>query len=220
MVSPDDIFESFGADTLRVYEMAMGPLDASRPWRSDDIVGAHRLLQRAWRALIDEATGELVVTDDPPAPDTRRILHRTIAAVTDDYGSLRFNTAIARITELVNHITKAGVCERETAETLAMLLAPLAPHLGEEMWERLGYLPSIGFESFPQADPTELVDDMVTLVVQVNGKVRDRVEVANDADAASIEATALALPRIVELLNGAAPRKVISRPPALVNIVI
>ncbi|MEY2469915.1 MAG: leucyl-tRNA synthetase, partial [Actinomycetota bacterium] len=220
MVTPDDIFESFGADTLRVYEMAMGPLDASRPWRSDDIVGAHRLLQRAWRAVVSEATGEVVVTDDAVAPETRRVMHRTIAAVTDDYDSLRFNTAVARITELVNHVTKSGVCERETGETLALLLAPLAPHLAEEMWAQLGHDPSIGFASFPVADPAELVDDTVTLIVQINGKVRERTEVANDADAATVEAAALALPRIVELLNGAEPRKVISRPPALVNIVV
>ncbi|HVT78967.1 MAG TPA: class I tRNA ligase family protein, partial [Acidimicrobiales bacterium] len=219
-VTPDEIYASYGADTLRVYEMAMGPLDASRPWRSDDIVGAHRLLQRAWRAIVSETTGELVVTDDAIAAETRRVLHRTIAAVTDDYANLRFNTAVARITELVNHITKVAVCERETAETLALLLAPLAPHIAEELWTKLGHAPSIGFESFPVADPAELVDDTVTLVVQVNGKVRERVEVASDADAATIEATALALPRIVDLLNGNAPRKVITRPPALVNVVV
>jgi leucyl-tRNA synthetase len=219
-VTPDEIYASYGADTLRVYEMAMGPLDASRPWRSDDIVGAHRLLQRAWRAMIDEATGDVIATDAPIAPETRRVLHRTIAAVTDDYANLRFNTAVARITELVNHVTKTGVCERATAETLALLLAPLAPHVAEEMWAKLGHEPTIGFADFPEADPAELVDDTVTLVVQVNGKVRERVEVPNNADAATIEATALALPRIVELLNGNAPRKVITRPPALVNVVI
>ncbi|MEY2424702.1 MAG: leucyl-tRNA synthetase, partial [Actinomycetota bacterium] len=111
-VTPDEIYASYGADTLRVYEMAMGPLDASRPWRSDDIVGAHRLLQRAWRAMVDESTGEVIVADTPVAADTRRVLHRTIAAVSEDYDNLRFNTAVARITELVNHVTKAGVCER------------------------------------------------------------------------------------------------------------
>jgi leucyl-tRNA synthetase len=219
-VTPDEIYASYGADTLRVYEMAMGPLDASRPWRSDDIVGAHRLLQRAWRAMVDEATGDLIVTDDAVVPETRRILHRTIAAVSEDYDNLRFNTAVARITELVNHLTKAGACERETAETLALLLAPLAPHIAEEMWAKLGHEPSIGFVSFPVADPAELVDDMVTLVVQVNGKVRERVDVAANTDEATLEATALALPRIVELLNGNAPRKVIVRPPALVNVVV
>jgi leucyl-tRNA synthetase len=219
-VTPDEIYASYGADTLRVYEMAMGPLDASRPWRSDDIVGAHRLLQRAWRAMVDEATGEVVVAEQPVAPDTRRVLHRTIAAVSDDYDNLRFNTAVARITELVNHVTKVGVCERETAETLALLLAPLAPHIAEEMWQRLGHAPTIGFAAFPVADPAELVDETVTLVVQVNGKVRERVEVAADADAATVEAAALALPRIVELLDGNPPRKVIARPPSLVNIVV
>ncbi|HUR77352.1 MAG TPA: leucine--tRNA ligase [Acidimicrobiales bacterium] len=219
-VTPDEIYAQYGADTLRVYEMAMGPLDVSRPWRSDDIVGAHRLLQRAWRAMVDEASGAVVVSDDPIAAESRRILHRTIAAVTEDYDNLRFNTAVARVTELVNHVTKAGVCARETAETLALLLAPLAPHIAEEMWQRLGKQPSIGFASFPVADPAQLIDDTVTLVVQVNGKVRERVDVAAGADAATLEATALGLPRIVELLNGTAPRKVIVRPPALVNVVV
>jgi leucyl-tRNA synthetase len=219
-VTPDEIYASYGADTLRVYEMAMGPLDVSRPWRSDDIVGAHRLLQRAWRAMVDEASGAVIVTDDQASPDTRRVLHRTIAAVSEDYDNLRFNTAVARITELVNHVTRLGVCERETAETLALLLAPLAPHIAEEMWQQLGRDASIGFVAFPEADPAELVDDTVTLDVQVNGKVRERVEIDAGADAATIEATALALPRIVELLNGGAPRKVIVRPPTLVNVVV
>jgi leucyl-tRNA synthetase len=177
-------------------------------------------LQRAWRAIVSESTGELVITDDAIDAESRRVLHRTIAAVSDDYDALRFNTAVARITELVNHITKTGVCARETAETLTLLLAPLAPHIAEELWSRLGREPTIGFVPFPVADQAELVDDTVTLVVQVNGKVRERTEVSADADAASVEAIALALPRIVEFMAGAAPRKVISRPPTLVNIVI
>jgi leucyl-tRNA synthetase len=219
-VTPDDMYASYGADTLRVYEMAMGPLDASRPWRSDDIVGAHRLLQRAWRAIIDEVTGEVIAKDEPMDAETRRVLHRTIAAVSADYENLRFNTAVARITELVNHVTKTGICVRDTAIPLVLMLAPLAPHIAEEIAERMGHQGTIGFQSFPEADPAELVDDTVTLVVQVNGKVRDRTEVTSAADAASIEAIALALPRIVELLEGAEPRKVITRPPTLVNIVL
>jgi leucyl-tRNA synthetase len=219
-VSPDQMYESFGADTLRVYEMAMGPLDVSRPWRSDDIVGAHRLLQRTWRAIIDEATGAVIAKDEPIDAETRRILHRTIAAVTEDYENLRFNTAVARITELVNHITKTGVCVRDTAIPLVLMLAPLAPHICEEIAQRMGHDGTIAYQGFPVADPAELVDDTVTLVVQINGKVRDRVEVSADADAATVEAAAMALPRIAELIDGQTPKKVIARPPTLVNIVL
>ena len=219
-VTPDEIYDAYGADTLRVYEMAMGPLDVSRPWRSDDIVGAHRLLQRAWRAVVDEFTGELRVTDATPVAETRRVMHRTIAAVADDYAALRFNTAVARITELVNHVTKSGACEREVADTLVLLLAPLAPHVAEELWSRLGNAPSVGWAAFPTADPAELVDETVTLVIQVNGKVRDKIEVATDIDAATAESLALASARVKELLNGGEPRRVIARPPNLVNVVI
>ena len=219
-VTPDEIYESYGADTLRVYEMSMGPLDQGRPWNTRDIVGSHRLLQRVWRAVVDEASGDARVVDEPPDPATAKALARTIAGVADDYGALRFNTAVAKVHELVNHVTKTGVCHRPVAEALALLLAPLAPHLAEELWARLGHPPSIGKQAFPTADAALLVDDTVTLVVQVNGKVRDRVEVATTITAAEAEALALASAKVVELLAGGTPRKVISRPPSLVNVVV
>ena len=131
-----------------------------------------------------------------------------------------FNTAVAKVHELVNHVTKAGTCPRAVGEALALLLAPLAPHLAEELWSRLGHPPSVGLQVFPVADPALLVDDTVTLVVQVNGKVRDRVEVATSITAEEAEAAALASPKVQELLAGGAPRKVIARPPSLVNVVL
>jgi leucyl-tRNA synthetase len=219
-VTPDEIYELYGADTLRVYEMSMGPLDMGRPWSSTDIVGAQRLLQRAWRAVVDEDSGELRIADGEPDAETRKVLHRAIAGVGEDYAHLRFNTAVAKLTELVNHVTKTGTCTREVAEDMTKLLAPLAPHIAEELWSRLGHEPSIGWESFPEADPALLVDDTTTLVVQVNGKVRDRLDVPVTITAEEAEAAALASDKIQELLAGGAPRKVVVRPPGLVNVVI
>jgi leucyl-tRNA synthetase len=219
-VTPDEIYEEYGGDTLRVYEMSMGPLDMGRPWNTRDIVGAHRLLQRAWRAVVDEETGEPRVHDEPVDPATAKVLARVVDGVAGDYAGLRFNTAVAKIHELVNHVTKAGTCPRPVAEALALLLAPLAPHLGEELWALLGHQPSVGRQPFPVADPALLVDDTVTLVVQVNGKVRDRVEVATTITAEEAEAVALASAKVVELLAGGTPKKVVARPPTLVNVVL
>ena len=219
-VTPDEIYEAYGADTLRVYEMSMGPLDMGRPWNTRDIVGAHRLLQRAWRAVVDEATGAVRVIDEPADAPTARVLARTIAGVAADYGALRFNTAVAKINELVNQVTKAGRCPRRVAEALALLLAPLAPHVAEELWSRLGCEPSVGRQPFPTPDPALLVDDTVTLVVQVNGKVRDRFEVATSITAEEAEAVALSSTKVLEVLAGGAPRKVVTRPPSLVNVVV
>ncbi len=219
-VTPDEIYDEYGADTLRVYEMSMGPLDMGRPWNTRDIVGAHRLLQRAWRAVVDDGTGQARVVDDPPDPATAKVLAHAVHGVGEDYAALRFNTAVAKVHELVNHVTKAGSCPRQVGEALALLLAPLAPHLAEEMWTRLGHAPSIGRQAFPQADPALLVEDTVTLVVQVNGKVRDRIEVTPTITAEEAEAMALTSAKVVELLAGGTPKKVVTRPPRLVNVVV
>jgi len=142
-VTPDEIYEEYGADTLRVYEMSMGPLDMGRPWNTRDIVGAHRLLQRAWRAVVDEASGEVRVVDEEPDPATARVLARTVHGVAEDYAALRFNTAVAKVHELVNHVTKAGSCPRRVGEALALLLAPLAPHVGPARPRSLGGPPAL-----------------------------------------------------------------------------
>ena len=191
-VAPDDIYDDYGADTLRLYEMAMGPLDASRPWETRDVIGMYRFLQRVWRNLIDEETGT-VRTDLPPCDDTTtRLLHRTIDGVRADMGELRFNTAIAKLIELNNHLTKLGGCPAEVAEPFVQLLAPLTPHVAEELWALLGHTATITYEPFPTVDPQWLVDDVIELPVQVNGKVRSRIVVAADADDATVQAVALA----------------------------
>jgi leucyl-tRNA synthetase len=221
-VAPDEMYEQYGADTLRLYEMAMGPLDASRPWETQAVVGMYRFLQRVWRHLVDEETGELRVTEVPADDDTRRLLHKTIDGVRADMGALRFNTAISKLIELNNHLSAHGArrgTPREVAEPLVLMLGPLAPHLADELWGRLGHPETSAYEPFPVADPTLLVDDTVEYPIQVNGKVRSRVVVAADADEHAVRAAALDDARIKELLGGADPRKVIVVPGRMVNIV-
>ncbi|TDC20842.1 leucine--tRNA ligase [Streptomyces sp. 8K308] len=219
VVSPDDICASYGADTLRLYEMAMGPLDVSRPWETRAVVGQYRLLQRLWRNVLDEATGEVTVVDAEPTEDTLRAMHKAVDGVRQDLDGLRFNTAIAKITELNNHVTKLAEVPRPVAEALVLLIAPLAPHIAEELWRRLGHETSVTRADFPVADPAYLVDETVTCVVQIRGKVRARIEVEPAIADADLEARALAEPAVVAALGGAGIRKVIVRAPKLVNIV-
>jgi leucyl-tRNA synthetase len=220
-VTPDEICAEYGADTLRLYEMAMGPLDVSRPWDTRAVVGQYRLLQRLWRNVVDEATGEVTVTDAEPAEETLRALHQAIQGVAGDMAGLRFNTAVAKITELNNHLTKAGgPVPRSIAEPLVLLVAPLAPHIAEELWRRLGHTESLVHQPFPVADPELAQDPAVVCVVQIKGKVKARLEVPPTISEAELEAQALADPAVVAALGGAAVRKVIVRAPKLVNIVV
>ena len=219
-IAPDELCELYGADTFRLHLMATGPLDASRPWETRDVVGMHRFLQRLWRNLIDEETGEPVVTDAPADDDTRRQLHRTIDFVRTEIEGLRFNTAIAKLIELNNHLTKTGVTPREVAEPLVLMLAPFAPHIGEELWRRLGHDDTVTYVPFPEADPALLVDETVEYPVQVNGKLRGHVTVPVDAPAADVEAAALAEPRVAAAIGDATPKKVIVVPGRMVNVVL
>lgn len=224
-ISPDEICDDYGADTLRVYEMSMGPLEASRPWATKDVVGAHRFLQRVWRLVVDEQTGDTRVVDGPAqqlATDTLRALHRTIAGVAEDYAALRNNTAAAKLIEYTNHLTKEhrDAVPRAAVEPLVLMLAPLAPHMAEELWLRLGHQTPLAHGPFPVADPAYLVDDTVEYPVQVNGKVRGRVSVAADADQDTLKAAALADEKVQAFLAGANPRKVIVVPGRLVNLVV
>jgi leucyl-tRNA synthetase len=223
-ISPDEICDEYGADTLRVYEMSMGPLEASRPWATKDVVGAHRFLQRVWRLVIDEQTGETRVADadESLGADTLRSLHRTIAGVSEDYAALRNNTATAKLIEYTNHLTKKhrDSVPRAAVEPLVLMLAPLAPHMAEELWSRLGHTTSLAHGPFPEADPAYLVEDTVEYPVQVNGKVRGRVVVAADADDDTLKAAAMADEKVQAFLAGAAPRKVIVVPGRLVNLVV
>ncbi|MFD4798230.1 leucine--tRNA ligase [Streptomyces anulatus] len=219
-VTPDEICAEYGADTLRLYEMAMGPLDVSRPWDTRAVVGQYRLLQRLWRNVVDEETGEITVVDTEPGEDTLRALHKAIDGVGQDMAGMRFNTAIAKVTELNNHLTKAGgPLSRSVADRLVLLIAPLAPHIAEELWRRLGHTESVVHQDFPVADPAYVMDETVTCVVQIKGKVRARLEISPAITDEELEALALADAAVVAALGGAGIRKVIVRAPKLVNIV-
>ncbi|MDV7133485.1 leucine--tRNA ligase [Williamsia muralis] len=219
-VAPDDICREYGADTLRVYEMSMGPLDTSRAWATKDVVGAQRFLQRAWRLVVDEATGDTRVTEETLADDTNRLLNKTIEGVREDYANLRDNTAVAKLIELTNHLTKQYPkgAPRGAVSPLVLMLAPVAPHIAEELWNRLGGKGSLAHGPFPTPDPQWLVEDTIEIPIQVKGKVRSRMTVAADADEATLRATALADEKIAPLLDGE-PRKVIVVPGRMVNII-
>ncbi|WP_133827117.1 leucine--tRNA ligase [Actinomycetospora succinea] len=222
VVTPDEMCEAYGADTFRLYEMSTGPMEASRPWSTRDVVGSHRFLQRVWRLVIDEQTGELRVSDVEPDRDTLTALHKAIDGVRRDLPAMHYNTAVAKLIELANHLTKTypnGGAPRSVIEPLVLLLAPLCPHLGEELWSRLGHAETLAYAPFPEADPALLVEDTVEYPIQVNGKVRSRITVPAAAGEDDVRAAALADTKVAELLAGAEPRKVIVVPGRLVNIV-
>jgi leucyl-tRNA synthetase len=220
VVTPDEMYEAYGADTFRVYEMSMGPLDVSRPWETRAVVGAQRFLQRVWRLLVDEQTGESLVDDAELDAATLHALHTAIDGVRGDMENLRFNTAVAKLIELTNHLTKVGVSSRAAVEPLVLMLAPLAPHLAEELWSRLGHDGSLTHAPFPVADPAHLTSASVTCVVQVLGKVRGKLEVSPDISDDDLTALALAEPNVVKTIDGREVRKVIVKAPKLVSIVV
>ena len=230
VVTPDEICEQYGADTFRLYEMSTGPLDADRPWETRAVVGSQRFLQRMWRLVVDERTGELVVSDEPaldaPADEsidaaTLSLLHKTIDRVTADYTALRFNTAVARLTELGNHLTQRAAqrpLPRSLVEPMILLAAPLVPHVAEELWARLGHTESLAYSPFPKADPARMVAETVLYPVQVNGKLRGKIEVPVDAGTDAIEAAAL--DRVAANLDGRVPKRVIVVPGRIVTVVV
>lgn len=220
VVTPDEMYDEYGADTFRVYEMSMGPLDQSRPWETRAVVGSQRFLQRVWRLVVDEETGDVRVDDGEPDRDTLRVLHRTIDGVGADMDGLRFNTAIAKLIELTNHLTKASVTSRAALEPLVLMLAPFAPHLAEELWSRLGHDATLTHEPFPVADPALLVAESVTCVVQVQGKVRAKLDVRPDATEDELTTLALAEENVQRAIDGREVRKVVVRAPKLVNVVV
>jgi leucyl-tRNA synthetase len=216
--------QRYGADTLRLYEMSMGPLDVSRPWATKDVVGAQRFLQRLWRNVVDEQTGEPRLTDAEPTEADLRALHKAIAGVHEDYAGMRFNTAGAKLIELNNHVTKVYAATEGTpralAEPLVQMLAPLAPHVADELWSRLAHQDSLAHGPFPVADERYLVEDTVEYPIQVNGKVRSRVIVPATAERDEVRNAALADEKIVALTGGAEPKKVVIVPGRLVNVVL
>jgi leucyl-tRNA synthetase len=224
IVTPDEMYDEFGADTFRLYEMSTGPLDASRPWNTRDVVGMQRFLQRSWRNLVDEDTGELHVSDAEAPLQLKRDLHKAIHGVGIDMQNLRFNTAISKLIELNNALTiyvnEHGSTPREVAVPLVQMLSPLCPHMAEELWSMLGQTTELTFMPFPVADPALLVSDTIEIPIQVNGKVRSKLSVVPTVTDDELRALALADEKVIALLNGAEPAKVVIVPKRLVNVVL
>jgi len=226
VINPDDVIAEYGADTFRLYEMYMGPLDASKPWNTRDIAGVFRFLQRAWRLAIDEQTGELLLAAKADQ-HIERLLHRTTKKVGDDIERLAFNTAIAALIELVNAATRPstisdpthGGMTREQLDRFVRLLAPFVPHMAEEIWQRLGNSSSVTQSTWPTFEQAMLHDRMVQLAVQIAGKVKAHLMVPADASNEQIERLALATPAIAQILGGKPPKKIVVVPKRLVNIV-
>jgi leucyl-tRNA synthetase len=223
VINPDHVVEEYGADSLRLYEMFMGPLEAVKPWSMKGVEGVYRFLGRAWRMIVDAEAHEIRldprVQDVDPTPDHQKLIARTVAAVTDDLEGMRFNTAISRLMEFVNAFTAAEVRPRQAMETFTLLLSPLAPHAAEELWEILGHGRTLAYEPWPSYNPALLKDAESEIPVQINGKLRGRVIVPADADAPAIEDAARRDERIAALLEGKAIRKVVVVPGKLVNFV-
>ena len=224
IVTPDDMYEDYGADTFRLYEMSTGPLEASRPWNTRDVVGMQRFLQRLWRNVVNEDSGETHVNAAAASEDLRRALHRCIDGVRADMEALRFNTAIAKLIELNNvltpYVAEHGACPEEVATPLAKMLAPLCPHMAEELWSRLGNPGTITYEDFPAADASLLASDTIEIPVQINGKVRTRLVVTVGMSQDELKAAAMADAKVQELLAGTTPKKEIIVPGRLVNFVL
>ncbi len=224
VINPDEVVNDYGADSLRLYEMFMGPLEATKPWSMKGVEGVYRFLGRAWRMIIDENAETLTldpkVQDVEPTKEQARIVARTVAGVTEDIEHLRLNTAIAKLMEFTNAFTGAAVRPKSAMETFTLLLAPLAPHIGEELWQALGHDDTLAYEPWPTFDPALLVDDEVEIPVQINGKVRAKIVVPSAADKATLEAVARAEERVAALLEGKAIKKVVVVPGKLVNFVV
>jgi leucyl-tRNA synthetase len=224
VINPDVVVDEYGADSLRLYEMFMGPLEATKPWNMRSVNGVYRFLDRVWRLFIDEQSEDTkladAVRDVPPDRDTLRMLHRTIQRVTEDLEGMRFNTAISAMMELTNHLMPLKVRPRSVLEPFVLLLSPFAPHLAEELWRALGHPETLAYEPWPAYDPALTRAEEVEVAVQINGKVRHRLTVPAGIDGAALESTALADEQVRRLLEGRTVRRVIVVPQKLVNIVV
>jgi leucyl-tRNA synthetase len=213
VVNPDDIVKSHGADALRLYEMFMGPLEAVKPWQTSAIEGVRRFLDRTWNVCTN-------VTDDAANDETRRLVHKTIKKVTEDIEHLRFNTAISAMMILVKHLGALAGTPRESAKALALLVSPFAPHIGEELWQRLGAKELLAYEPWPEFDAALVKDDVIEIGVQVNGKARASVQIAADADEAAAKAAALADPKVQQFTDGKTIKKVIYVKGRILNLIV
>jgi leucyl-tRNA synthetase len=222
VVNPDRVVAEYGADSMRLYEMFMGPLEAIKPWSMRDMQGVSRFLQKAWRLVVEEETGGLApaVKEAEPDEETARLLHQTIHKVGSDIETFGFNTAISAMMIFVNHLAKQEVRPRSVVESFILLLAPFAPHIAEELWQRLGHPESLACQPWPKYQEELAREKQIELPVQINGKVRDRILVPVDLDEEQVKARALAGEKIVAALAGKSPRKVIVVKGKMVSIVV
>ena len=222
VVNPDDVVRDYGADSMRLYEMFMGPLEASKAWSMLGVEGVHRFLQKTWRMVVDEETARVsqAVQDVEPDEATARLLHQTIKKVGEDVDGLAFNTAISQMMIFVNHLGKLQVRSKSTIETFVLVLAPFAPHIAEELWERLGHTSTLAYEPWPAFDSERVKEKEVELAVQVAGKIKDRILVPADADDEQIRHKALASDKVSAALAGRQPKKIIIVKGRLVNILV
>lgn len=219
VVNPEEVVQQYGADSLRLYEMFMGPLEATKPWQTSGVEGVYRFLARVWRLMVDEESGELKVVDAPANKDTLRVLHKTIAKVSSDVEGLAFNTAISAMMELNNYLLKLDVLPREVALPFVQILAPFAPHLAEELWSKLGQS-NLSYSAWPIANTALMESDEVEVVFNVNGKVRSKATVSKTISKDDLEALAKADPKVISWTEGKEVVKIIVVPGKMVNIVV
>jgi leucyl-tRNA synthetase len=224
VINPDVVVSEYGADSLRLYEMFMGPLEAVKPWSMKGVEGVYRFLARAWRLVVDADAEDVrldpKVKEVEPTKEQAKLLARTVAAVTDDLERMSVNTAISRLMEFTNAFTGMEVRPKSSLETFTLLLSPMAPHIAEELWQILGHSATLAYEPWPTFDPALLKDDEVEVPVQINGKLRGRVTVATGANRDALEAAARADERIAALLEGKEVKKLVVVPGKLVNFVV
>jgi len=222
VINPDKVVADYGADSMRLYEMFMGPLEATKPWSMQGVEGVHRFLGKAWRMTIDADTGELAeaVKDDQADEDTLRLLHQTIKKVGSDIEQLAFNTAISQMMIFVNHLSKLPIRPKSVVEKFVLVLAPFAPHIAEELWAGLGHRDSLAYEPWPKYDPELAKEKEVELAVQVSGKIKDRIVVSADATEDQIKQKALSSDKVIAAMAGKVPKRVIVIKLRLVNIVV
>jgi leucyl-tRNA synthetase len=214
VVNPDEIISEYGADSMRLYEMFMGPLRQSKPWATQGLIGIHRFLDRVWRLT------EKTQVSTEPSKDLLKLLHKSIKKVANDTASLDFNTAISQMMILVNEFYRSDELNKSVFEKFVLVLAPYAPHLAEELWQQLGHQTSLAYESFPTWDEALCVDDEVTVILQVNGKLRAEIKVPRDTAAPELEKLAMANERIAELIAGKKIVKMVTVPNRIVNVVV
>ena len=222
VINPDKVVADYGADSMRLYEMFMGPLEATKPWNMQGVEGVHRFLGKVWRMIVDQDSGHLAeaVKDGQADEDTIRLLHQTIRKVGDDVEQLAFNTAISQMMIFVNHLSKLPARPKSVVEKFVLILAPFAPHIAEELWARLGHSKTLAYEPWSQYDPQLVKEKEVELAVQVAGKIKDRIVVSADASEEDIKQKALSSQKVITAMAGKEPKKVIVIRSRLVNIVL